>query len=198
VDERGNELPVNGAGIFEVQFKSGESRSINGCWLSRPGNVLPGLRGATRTARLKRPGLRPCRCSQELAAKTLRKAKQAANDGDTDTANSLTSVAMHHFLHGHHALKSAHWTKDGNYLSANRSSTDVAKALVLAKYAFDSEKDMSGRQALHWAMQGLAVMRSGLARAKLAEPLEKVQREQRLTKCVVQDDRPLATIAKCW
>ena len=35
LDERGNELPVNGAGIFEVQFKSGESRSINSCWLSR-------------------------------------------------------------------------------------------------------------------------------------------------------------------
>jgi hypothetical protein len=34
LDERGKELLVNGAGIFEVQFKSGESRSINGCWLS--------------------------------------------------------------------------------------------------------------------------------------------------------------------
>jgi hypothetical protein len=35
VDERGRQLPVNGAGIYEVRFKSGEVRRINRGWLSR-------------------------------------------------------------------------------------------------------------------------------------------------------------------
>ena len=34
-DERGVEMPVNGAGIYDVRFKSGETRGINVCWLSR-------------------------------------------------------------------------------------------------------------------------------------------------------------------
>jgi hypothetical protein len=33
-DERGNELPVNGAGIYEVQFRTGRTLSVNCCWLA--------------------------------------------------------------------------------------------------------------------------------------------------------------------
>jgi hypothetical protein len=34
LDERGNELPVNGAGIYEVEFKTGRTLSVNRCWLA--------------------------------------------------------------------------------------------------------------------------------------------------------------------
>ena len=34
VDERGNELPVNGAGIYEVQFRTGRTLSVNRRWLA--------------------------------------------------------------------------------------------------------------------------------------------------------------------
>ena len=34
LDERGNELPVKGAGIYEVQFKTGRTLSVNRCWLA--------------------------------------------------------------------------------------------------------------------------------------------------------------------
>ena len=101
----------------------------------------------------------------EFAGQTLRRAKKAAHDGDSATAGSLTSVAMHHFLHGHQALKGAHYTREGNYLAANEASKEVAKMLIRAKCSFDEEKGMSGRQGLQWAMQGLGAMRSALARA---------------------------------
>jgi hypothetical protein len=35
IDERGIELAIHGAGVYDVQFKSGEVRSVNLCWLSR-------------------------------------------------------------------------------------------------------------------------------------------------------------------
>lgn len=34
-DERGIEMAINGAGIYDLQFKSGEMRSVNVCWRSR-------------------------------------------------------------------------------------------------------------------------------------------------------------------
>lgn len=34
VDDRGNELVINGVDIYEVKFNNGEVRSINGCWLA--------------------------------------------------------------------------------------------------------------------------------------------------------------------
>jgi len=33
-DKRGKEMRVNGAGIYEVQFKTDGTRCINGCWLA--------------------------------------------------------------------------------------------------------------------------------------------------------------------
>ena len=34
VDEKGNEVPVNGASVYEVRFENGKTRSINRCWLA--------------------------------------------------------------------------------------------------------------------------------------------------------------------
>jgi hypothetical protein len=34
LDEHGNELPVNGSGVYEVQFKTGRTLSVNRCWLA--------------------------------------------------------------------------------------------------------------------------------------------------------------------
>ena len=34
LDERGTELPIKGAGIYEVQFKTGRTLSVNRCWLA--------------------------------------------------------------------------------------------------------------------------------------------------------------------
>jgi hypothetical protein len=38
VDDRGNRLVVNGAGVFEVQFQTGRLRSINAHWLQPRNN----------------------------------------------------------------------------------------------------------------------------------------------------------------
>jgi hypothetical protein len=38
VDDRGNQLAVNGVGIFEIQFENGRKRSINADWL-QPKNI---------------------------------------------------------------------------------------------------------------------------------------------------------------
>jgi hypothetical protein len=44
VDDRGNELPINGKGIFEVKFSAGGQRSINGTFLQAAGRA-----GSART-----------------------------------------------------------------------------------------------------------------------------------------------------
>jgi hypothetical protein len=45
IDDKGNELMVNGAGIYEVQFESeAKPRSINGSWLSLEGGRAYGHR----------------------------------------------------------------------------------------------------------------------------------------------------------
>jgi hypothetical protein len=133
----------------------------------------------------------------EMAQKCLLKAKQASTDGNADHAKSMTSLAMHHAVHMHHAIKGAHYTKEGNHLSAARNSTDVAKMLCTAKVAFDHRDLGYGRSAIHPAIQRLSLVASGLARAKLARPLEDVEREQRLSKCM-SHGAPTAQFGKCW
>jgi len=103
--------------------------------------------------------------------------------------------AAAHFLHAHDAIRAAHYAKAGNYLGANGSSCDCAKALCLAKDSFDHGQVSDGRMAVHIASQLLGVVAAALARARLADPSADIYRHFKLQKCVIEEQTPLCKMA---